>query len=198
MARKRTHEFNGFDPRTNLFGKTAPKPGHGVCEWPGCTAAGEHRAPWSRDNMARSRWFCLEHVRLYNESWNYYDGMSEIEVEADRRADTIGRRPTWPIGARATSYRLNEALRRDPFGFYDDDDAGVADRPKPAEPRTQEEEAMAVLELHPPVTVEAVKACYKKLVKRWHPDANGGDKAAEEKFKQVNQAYRTIMAALTS
>ena len=56
---------------------------------------------------------------------------------------------------------------------------------------------MAILDLRPPVTIQALKARYKKLVKRYHPDANGGDKTAEEKFKQVNEAYRTIMASLT-
>ena len=52
------------------------------------------------------------------------------------------------------------------------------------------------MDLDPPVTVEIVKARYKKLVKRHHPDANGGDKAAEEKFKQISEAYRTIMRSL--
>jgi len=55
---------------------------------------------------------------------------------------------------------------------------------------------MVLLDLHPPLTTDAVKARYKELVKRHHPDANGGDKASEEKFKQINQAYETIMGNL--
>ena len=198
MARKRHQEFNGFDPRSNLFGKAAPKKEAETrtCQWPGCTEKGEHRAPWSRDDMTRSRWFCLEHARLYNESWNYYAGMDEIEVEADRRADTIGRRPTWPMGTRAAAYRVAEEMRRDPFGFFEDEEPDPH-RHRAHHAHSAEDDAMAILDLRPPVTIQALKARYKKLVKRYHPDANGGDKTAEEKFKQVNEAYRTIMASLT-
>ena len=55
---------------------------------------------------------------------------------------------------------------------------------------------MSVLDLNPPVTAMTVKARYKELVKRHHPDANGGDKASEERFKQINSAYETIMSSL--
>ena len=61
-----------------------------------------------------------------------------------------------------------------------------------------EGEAIAVLDLRPPVTEAAVKARYKELVKRHHPDANGGDKGSEEKFKQISHAYHTIIEALAS
>ena len=50
----------------------------------------------------------------------------------------------------------------------------------------------------PPISAAAVKARYKELVKRHHPDANGGDKASEEKFKQITQAYETIMDSLAT
>ena len=50
-----------------------------------------------------------------------------------------------------------------------------------------------ILDLTPPVTVAILKARYKELVKRHHPDANGGDKSAEEKFKEINEAYQTVL-----
>ena len=40
-----------------------------------------------------------------------------------------------------------------------------------------------------------LKARYKVLVKLHHPDAHGGDKAAEEKLKIINQAYATLKAS---
>ena len=49
------------------------------------------------------------------------------------------------------------------------------------------------MELTQPVTPEAIKRRYKELVKKHHPDANGGDKQAEERFKAINQAYATLM-----
>ena len=77
---------------------------------------------------------------------------------------------------------------------------GIFKEAKPAVRRepTAEERALLVLELQAPVTVAVVKSRYKELVKRHHPDANGGDKAAEERFKDINEAYRTVMGALAS
>jgi curved DNA-binding protein CbpA len=48
---------------------------------------------------------------------------------------------------------------------------------------------LALFELSPPVSLTDVKARYKALVKQHHPDANGGDKAAEERLKLINEAY---------
>jgi hypothetical protein len=66
------------------------------CEWPGCGAHGEFRAPRARDRLTEYFWFCLDHVRDYNAGWNYYQGMSEDEIEADIRADTARRRQHAP------------------------------------------------------------------------------------------------------
>jgi DnaJ-class molecular chaperone len=56
---------------------------------------------------------------------------------------------------------------------------------------------LQILDLQPPLTTEIVRARYKELVKRHHPDTNDGDKASEEKFKQISQAYQTIMTHLS-
>ena len=187
MVRSRYHQpLDGIED-------VPPTPGTGVrrCAVRGCDEEGEYRAPRSRTALREYHWFCLEHVRQYNATWNYYDGMSDDEVERDVRADTTWHRPTWRLGdgqgPGAHGYRIHD-------GFADFvDDAP----PRPAPPPSPAEDALAVLELRPPVTVDVVKARYKALVKRHHPDANGGDKAAEERFKEISEAYRTIMAALS-
>ena len=69
------------------------------CEWIGCDRDGLYRAPRSRRELRQYWWFCLEHVREYNAAWNYYAGMSDNEVEADVRFDTVWQRPSWPLGA---------------------------------------------------------------------------------------------------
>ena len=38
----------------------------------------------------------------------------------------------------------------------------------------------------------AIKSAYRKLAKKYHPDVNPGDKTAEEKFKEVNEAYQVL------
>lgn len=163
------------------------------CDWPGCHAGGEFRAPRARDRLTEYFWFCLDHVRDYNASWNYYQGMSENEIEADIRADTVWRRPSWPF-----LKALHRATVR-PNPLFDDLGAAAEAPRSPEEQRwagTPEGRALVVLELTPPVTVAVVKARYKVLVKKHHPDANGGAKAAEERFKEINEAYRMVLNAL--
>ncbi len=174
------------------------------CQWPGCGDIGEHRAPHSRQQLDKYRWFCLDHVRQYNRSWNYYDGMSDEEVETDVRRDTTWNRPSWPLGTEKNFRRNGEGIRVDDFGAFGDpgdatpaDDNGTdrhfANRPKPGSPEAL---ALALFDLQSPVSLAQIKDRYKALVKRHHPDANGGDKGAEEKFKQVSQAYQTLMAEI--
>lgn len=163
------------------------------CDWPECGGGGAHRAPRSRQEMKNYRWFCLEHIRVYNKSWNYYDGMTDDEVEADVRMDNVGRRPSWPLGSNRLAYAFDAGAAFNNFGGFN----GGEDKPRDVrKARTTAEKAMAVLDLLPPVTLRAVKTRYKELVKRHHPDANNGDKASEEKFKQISQAYETVMASL--
>jgi len=166
------------------------------CQWPGCEDDGVFRAPYSRQSLNQYRWFCLAHVRQYNATWNYYAGMSEEEVEADVRKDVVWQRPTWRLGCDQQPAAFGRGRVRDDFSFFFDESGSA--REEPRLPRTAEERALCVLDLEPPVTVAMVKTRYKKLVKQYHPDANGGDKLAEERFKQISEAYRTVMSCLTS
>ncbi len=162
------------------------------CDWPGCAADGDFRAPRDRDRLTDYFWFCLAHVRDYNAAWNYYQGMSEDEIEADIRADTVWRRPSWPF-----IKALHNASFRSSAMF--DDLGAAAEPPRPPADGgvgAVEIRALAVLDLSPPVTVAVVKARYKALVKKHHPDANGGSKAAEERFKEISDAYRTVLNAI--
>jgi curved DNA-binding protein CbpA len=170
------------------------------CSVPGCTAAGEHRAPRSRDKLDEFYWFCLEHVREYNRSWNYCRGMSEDQVEREIRSDTVWRRPTWPLGSKtATAQRRFEAeWRAHGFGFASDGEAPGRDGDGAAKAATAEEKALRCMDLIPPVNLTQLKARYKELVKQFHPDANGGDKAAEERLKDINDAYTTLRRFLTA
>lgn len=159
------------------------------CDHPGCAETGDFRAPRSRDALREYYWFCLEHVRSYNAAWDFYKGMGPEQIEQFRRADIVGGRPSWPLGTHGPKgyqyelghEQLRESLRR--FFFTDSEP-----RP-PRRPPTAEEEALAVLELDGRATPAEIKARYKELAKRHHPDANGGDKAAEDRLKTINQAY---------
>jgi DnaJ domain len=173
-----------------------------ICDHPDCVAGGDFRAPKSRLDLRDYYWFCLDHVRAYNAAWNYYAGMSDNEIEAEIRSDTVWQRPTWRLGDRhGPGYT---ARVRDAFGVFSRGAQGgrgagqERERPNREAVRralSAQEQALAVFEIEPPFTPVRLKARYKALVKLHHPDAHGGDKAAEEKLKVINQAYATLKAS---
>jgi len=179
-------------------GRQVPPPSSArACARPDCVNEGTHRVPKSRDDLNEHLWFCLEHARAHNESWDYFRGMSDGEIEAFREAAITGHRPTWPLGKRSAKPRNG----RGPYEF--DDGYGVfgdtAERPPPRPPERRltglQERALDALNLDATATLHQIKARYKELVKRFHPDANGGDRGAEERLKQVIKAYGVLRAS---
>ncbi len=185
----RRHSRRAFEP--DLVRRTIESMVRG-CDHPDCERLGVHPAPRGRNQLRDYLWFCVEHVRAYNASWNYYAGMSEDEIEAEIRKDTVWQRPTWRWGARRF-----ENLR-DPFDVLGDDGAPNTGNKADTAPRLPPEvvEAFAIFGFEAPVATVELKARYKELVKLHHPDANGGDKAAEEKLKTINIAYSTLKGML--
>lgn len=168
---------------------------------PGCTADGAYRAPKSRTALKQYWWFCLEHVRSYNASWDFYKGMSPGEIEQHLRSDTAWNRPTWPLGQ--LGGQIDAQLLRDPLhplnAGLNGSAANGRGRPHTSDKVPQElRESMAALGLDWPVTLEALKSRYKELAKRHHPDANGGDRAAEERLKTINLAYAAVRGRLAA
>ena len=183
--------FNGSVSRGDAQSDTDENSAARRCDSPGCKERGEYRAPRSREQLRDYYWFCLEHVRTYNNAWNYYTGMSEEEVEGERRADTYWHRPTRPFSGEP---KFGEAMH-DGFGFFDEDAERQATQKDQYSATAPELAALAILNLSPPVTRQAIKSRYKELVKRHHPDANGGSKEAEEQLKSINRAYETLIRA---
>lgn len=159
------------------------------CEVPGCNEEGLHRAPKARNNLTEYYWFCLEHVREYNLAWDYFSGMSEEEIEAIRRYDTVWQRPSWPFSG---SYFEAEEKLRNAYHHVAGEDGP---RQQPQRPKSPNADAFALFDLAPSASFTEVRTRYKKLVKRLHPDANGGDREAEERLKVVNEAYQTLKKA---
>ncbi len=178
------------------------------CDRPDCGEPGYYRAPKGRDRLDEYYWFCLDHVREYNRAWNYYAGMSVDEVEADTRRDTTWQRPTWPLGARGGGrphHARGTTTIHDGFGYFTGDDEGEARQRRNGHarapgfhPSSPEARAMEIMELDAPLTLTGLKARYKELVKLHHPDANGGDKLAEERLKDINEANSTLKKALAT
>lgn len=175
------------------------------CDHPGCPETADYRAPRARHQLGEYYWFCLDHVREYNRSWNFCAGMTADDIEREIRSDTCWRRPTWPMGSNGSrrDWRIYGAEDlRDGFGsFYMGDGDGRQERGGGARQPphdSPERKAFRILGLDPSVTLTELKARYKELVKTHHPDRNGGDKLAEERLKDINDAYATLRKCVTA
>lgn len=168
------------------------------CDHPQCSQAGEFRAPKSRQMLNEYFWFCLDHVRDYNRAWDYCAGMTPEEIEKMVRADVTWQRASWPLGRLTAGgfFGIDAERIKDHFGLFAEDFWNRKPKPQKAKP-SPEDDAKRVMDLNGPLTLASLKARYKELCKRHHPDANGGDRASEERFKEIGQAYRTLLASLS-
>lgn len=176
------------------FDKSLPPSGP-PCDAPGCEAVGEFRAPRDRSRLRDYYHFCLEHVRAYNQAWDYYKGMSATEIENNLRDDSGWQRPTWPLG-RLGNTKLNPEIFRDPLGLFGQAPPTPRKSAKEAPPELRA--ALDLLGLGWPLEDTTLRARYKELAKRYHPDSNGGDRSFEDKMKDINRAYSLLRKRLAA
>src|SRR6266851_4337213 len=144
-----------------------------MCEWPDCKNKGPHRAPKGRANDKEYWHFCLNHVREYNQSYNFFSGMNADAVARYQKDALTGHRPTWKMGANTSSKKGKG-------------------KPETRKIFNAERKALQVMGLGPDATLEVVKAKYKALVKQHHPDANGGDRSTEDRLIEIIKAYNYL------
>jgi len=179
-----------------------------ACEWPDCKAPATHRAPKGR-MREREYWrFCLEHVRAYNHSYNFFAGMTPEDIAKYQKEAVIGHRPTWKMGmnggrptwrSHSSRFRPDFAGVNDPFGIFEDFDASSGARANSGRRngasrmvRNAERRALDTLGLEAEASPHDVKTRFKQLVKRHHPDANGGDRSSEDRLREIIQAYNYL------
>jgi hypothetical protein len=173
------------------------KPGEKPCDWPECAKAGSTRAPKSRETLNEFYWFCQAHAGEYNKSWNFFAGMSEGEAKRWQEDATTGHRPTWAFRAsrfsREASAKLGGKAYRDPSIRAPDDVELMANNGTPVRHMGKiERQAFADLDLEPDADAATIRARYTEMLKRCHPDANGGDRSAEAKLQRVIKAYKVL------
>lgn len=179
----------------------ALKPGEKPCDHPDCNRAGQTRAPKSRALLNEHYWFCTAHAAEYNRNWDFFAGMNESEVRAQQARSATGDRPTWSFEASRRSREAAVARAgadrafADPLGLF----AAARRRAERAEQERKigkiERNALADLDLDATAEAVTIRARYIELVKRCHPDANGGDRSAEHKLQRVIKAYQTLRKA---
>jgi hypothetical protein len=179
-----------------------------ACEWPRCDAPATHRAPKGRLRASEYWRFCLAHVREYNNSYNFFAGMSDDAVAQYQKEALTGHRPTWKMGSlggkRAAKrgrgeFRGAEWPTDDPFSLFDETGGRRSGNAKTAPEARKifnaQRRALDALGLEADADRVDIKARFKMLVKRHHPDANGGDRGSEARLREIIQAYNYLKSA---
>ncbi|MGL4324902.1 MAG: J domain-containing protein [Beijerinckiaceae bacterium] len=204
---------------TRLFDKirikpakdSVAKPDERTCDHRGCKNAGLHRAPKGRNREGEFFFFCQPHVKEYNAKYNYFNGMQDEDIQAYHKDALTGHRPTWKMGQNAAPLKDGKARARpgvkpEEMGWQDPLDAFRAGGFDPRAKRKSKLEETSTLGnaarksyealgLEPGTPKAEVSARYKELLKRLHPDVNGGDRSTEAKLQEVIRAHKTLKAA---
>ena len=161
-----------------------------ICDHPDCREKGEYRAPKDK-SLKEYYWFCLKHVEEYNQKWNYYADGQGNDAENNNKKRFFHRLKS------KVRYQFGYDLWEEAAFFddgYDNPSDDNREYSKDGIYFTIEERKhiktleMDIREINP----ETLKKQYKKMAKKYHPDINKDDSAAEEKFKQISEAYQHL------
>ena len=159
-----------------------------ICEWENCKEKGDYKAPIEKDNSKNYRWLCKEHIKLFNKSWNYFEGMNQNEIENFIKSDITWHRPTQKFGSSDNFFNIlwNNALN-DKFNFFkQENNINNLNGTKLYE---KDKDALRIMELELNSSWPIIQKRFKTLVKKFHPDKNAGNKQFEDKLKKITLAY---------
>lgn len=185
-------------PRRDRMGGRVPHPDGRRCEVEGCDEPGEFRAPRrasaqaARDAPRDWRWLCLEHVRAFNAAWDWMAGLSPEERLRAASGHPGWEQPTRAFASNARGFEFEDSpgLMKLRFGERWARANGHAAAQPPLSPADRR--ALAVLGLEAGADRAAVRARYAELVRRYHPDRNGGDRTHEARLQAVLDAYTQL------
>ena len=161
-----------------------------ICNSPDCEELGIYPAPKSRNNLKEYYYFCIDCVRAFNKSWNYFAGLNEEELEVEIRKSVTWDRPSWKFSNKTINNDFEKA-----FKFFDEQKKikknKVIDK--------KLENCFKVLELNSDSTLKEIKSRYKIQAKKWHPDTQNSVASPnnKDKFIDISNAYKTILKTFT-
>ena len=162
-----------------------------ICDWNNCLEEGLYKAPVEKDNSKKYRILCLNHVKEFNKNWNYFDGMNDNKIYEFIKSDMTWHKPTQSFSSSDNFFKIlwNDTLKDEMDKFKFNNEFNHMNKFKF---NHQDVKAFGILGLDIGLKWEKVQEKFKKLVKKFHPDMNSGNKKFEEKLKIITLAYTQL------
>ena len=162
-----------------------------ICDWNKCNKTGEYKAPIEKDNSKNYRLLCLNHVKEFNKNWNYFSDMNDRQICDFIKSDMTWHKPTQSFESSDNFFKIlwNNALKDDEkkqeidkqfsnFGQFKFNHNDI--------------KAFGILGVSIGLEWKKIQKKFKKLVKKFHPDMNAGNKKYEDKLKIITLAYTQL------
>ncbi|MEO6225689.1 MAG: J domain-containing protein [Sphingomicrobium sp.] len=165
------------------------------CAVPGCPAPGEFKAPLQPSNFdgpGAWRFLCLDHVRQHNSKYNFFDGMSPDEISLAQSPLAGWERASHPFAANGADPPPRWSDFSDPLDAIATRFGRIREAGSPSRFSKPERQALSVLGLGDDVDRATLRQTYSVLVRRYHPDKNGGDRSHEARLSAVIEAYQLL------
>jgi hypothetical protein len=167
-----------------------------ICEWINCREVGDFKAPAEKDNSKNFKWLCEEHIKLFNKKWNYFEGMSQNEIQDFLKSDLTWHRPTQKFGSTNNYFDIlwNNTLS-DKFKIFKEEQPNNRTQRKLCE---KDKDAFRIMDLEIGADWTTIQKKFKTLVKKFHPDKHSGSKLYEDKLKKITLAYSHLKMIVTT
>ena len=161
-----------------------------ICDWDNCDQIGAYKAPYEKDNSRKYRLLCLEHIKIFNQKWNYFADMSNEEIEYFVKSDLTWHKQTKSFGSSENFFNIlwSNALE-DKLHIFKG--SGFNEYKKTQLNKT-DKDALDIMDLKYDTKWEEIQKKFKILVKKYHPDKNQGSKKYEDKLKTITLAYSQL------
>jgi|TARA_B110000881_G_C18594699_1_gene530437 inorganic triphosphatase YgiF len=165
-----------------------------ICDWDNCSETGKYRAPIERDNSRKFRLLCLNHIKVFNKKWNYFENMSDQQIEFFIKSDLTWHKSTKSFNSSENFFNIlwSNALE-DKLNIFKSSSFKEYKKNKLSQ---NDQDALEVMDLNHSTNWEEIQKKFKFLVKKYHPDKNLGSKKYEDKLKTITLAYSQLKMTL--
>ena len=162
-----------------------------ICDWNNCLEEGLYKAPVEKDNSKKYRILCLNHVKEFNKNWNYFEGMNDNQINEFIKSDMTWHKPTQSFSSSDNFFKIlwNNAMKDELNKTNFKDHFNQMNQFKF---NHKDMKAFDILNISAGIKWEKIQEKFKKLVKKFHPDINAGNKKYEDKLKVITLAYTQL------